>query len=78
MRQPGVNSEKDPGKVSIAVNGSALRGAELIQMAAMAIRSGMTADALAAQLSVHPSQTERFVKIAAHDHHEICEVPERP
>jgi pyruvate/2-oxoglutarate dehydrogenase complex dihydrolipoamide dehydrogenase (E3) component len=52
-------------------------GAELIQMAAMAIRSGMTADALAAQLSVHPSQTERFIKIAAHDHHEICEVPER-
>jgi hypothetical protein len=46
-------------------------------MAAMAIRSGMTADALAAQLSVHPSQTERFIKIAAHDHHEICEVPER-
>ena len=53
-------------------------GAELIQMAAMAIRSGMTADALAAQLSVHPSQTERFIKIVAHDHHEICEVPERP
>jgi pyruvate/2-oxoglutarate dehydrogenase complex dihydrolipoamide dehydrogenase (E3) component len=53
-------------------------GAELIQMAAMAVRSGMTADALAAQLSVHPSQTERFIKVAAHDHHEICEVPERP
>lgn len=53
-------------------------GAELIQMAAMAIRSGMTADALAAQLSVHPSQTERFIKIAARDQHEICEVPERP
>jgi hypothetical protein len=31
-----------------------------------------------AQLSVHPSQTERFIKVAAHDHHEICEVPERP
>jgi pyruvate/2-oxoglutarate dehydrogenase complex dihydrolipoamide dehydrogenase (E3) component len=50
--------------------------AELIQMAAMAIRSGMTAEALAAQLSVHPSQTERFIKIAAHDHHEFCEVPD--
>jgi mercuric reductase len=50
-------------------------GSELIQMAAMAIRSGMRAEALAAQLSVHPSQTERFIKIAAHDHHEICEVP---
>ena len=51
-------------------------GAELIQMAAMAIRGGMTADALAAQLSVHPSQAERFIKIAAHDHHEVCEVPD--
>jgi pyruvate/2-oxoglutarate dehydrogenase complex dihydrolipoamide dehydrogenase (E3) component len=52
-------------------------GAELIQMAAMAIGGGITAKALAAQLSVHPSQTERFIKISAHDHHEICEVPER-
>jgi pyruvate/2-oxoglutarate dehydrogenase complex dihydrolipoamide dehydrogenase (E3) component len=52
--------------------------AELIQMAAMAIGSGLTAKALAAQLSVHPSQTERFIKVAAHDHHEICEVPVRP
>lgn len=50
--------------------------AELIQMAAMAIGSGITAKVLAAQLSVHPSQTERFIKFAAHDHHEICEVPE--
>jgi hypothetical protein len=38
----------------------------------------MRAEALAAQLSVHPSQTERFIKVTAHDHHEICEVPERP
>jgi len=53
-------------------------GAELIQTAAMAIGSGLTAKALAAQLSVHPSQTERFIKVAAHDHHEICEVPEGP
>jgi pyruvate/2-oxoglutarate dehydrogenase complex dihydrolipoamide dehydrogenase (E3) component len=53
-------------------------GAELVQMAAMAIRSRMTAGALADQLSVHPSQAERFIKIAGHDHHEICEVPERP
>jgi len=50
-------------------------GAELIQMAAMAIGSGLTAKTLAAQLSVHPSQTERFIKVAGHDHHEICEVP---
>ena len=50
-------------------------GAELIQIAAMAIRSGITAKALATQFSVHPSQTERFIKIAGHDHHEICEMP---
>ncbi len=49
-------------------------GAELIQMAALAIRTGATASLLAAQLSVHPSHGERFIKIAAHDHHEICEV----
>ena len=49
-------------------------GAELIQMAALAIRTGGTASVLAAQLSVHPSHAERFIKIAAHDYHEICEV----
>jgi pyruvate/2-oxoglutarate dehydrogenase complex dihydrolipoamide dehydrogenase (E3) component len=49
-------------------------GAELIQMAALAIRTGATASVLATQLSVHPSHGERFIKIAAHDHHEICEV----
>jgi pyruvate/2-oxoglutarate dehydrogenase complex dihydrolipoamide dehydrogenase (E3) component len=49
-------------------------GAELIQMAALAIRTGATASVLAAQLSVHPSHGERFIKIAAHDHHEVCEV----
>jgi pyruvate/2-oxoglutarate dehydrogenase complex dihydrolipoamide dehydrogenase (E3) component len=48
-------------------------GAELIQMAALAIRTGATASVLAAQLSVHPSHGERFIKIAAHDHHEICQ-----
>jgi pyruvate/2-oxoglutarate dehydrogenase complex dihydrolipoamide dehydrogenase (E3) component len=48
-------------------------GAELIQLAALAIRDGVTASALAAQLSVHPSHAERFITIAAHDHHEICE-----
>jgi pyruvate/2-oxoglutarate dehydrogenase complex dihydrolipoamide dehydrogenase (E3) component len=49
-------------------------GAELIQMATLAIRNGVTASALAAQLSVRPSHAERIFKIAAHDHHEICEV----
>jgi pyruvate/2-oxoglutarate dehydrogenase complex dihydrolipoamide dehydrogenase (E3) component len=49
-------------------------GAELIQMAALAIRTGATASVLAAQLAVHPSHAERFIKIAAHDYHEVCEV----
>ena len=52
-------------------------GAELIQTAALGIRSGVTSSVLTTQLSVHPSHTERFIKIAAHDHHEICEVPAR-
>jgi len=51
-------------------------GAELIQMAALAVRTGATASVLAAQLSVHPSHGERFIKIAAHDHHEICQAGE--
>ncbi len=46
-------------------------GAELIQMATLAIRNGATASDLATQLSVHPSHAERFFKIAAHDHHDI-------
>jgi dihydrolipoyl dehydrogenase len=53
-------------------------GAELIQMAALAVRSGLTASVLAAQLSVHPSHSERFIKIAAHEYHEICEVGPAP
>lgn len=48
--------------------------AELIQLATLAIRCGATADQLSTQLSVHPSQAERFLKIAAHEYHEICEV----
>jgi hypothetical protein len=43
-------------------------------MAALAIRTGAPASVLAAQLSVHPSHAERLIKIAAHDHHDICEV----
>jgi pyruvate/2-oxoglutarate dehydrogenase complex dihydrolipoamide dehydrogenase (E3) component len=49
-------------------------GAELVQLATLAIREGVTASALAAQLSVHPSHAERFIKIASHDYHEICDV----
>jgi pyruvate/2-oxoglutarate dehydrogenase complex dihydrolipoamide dehydrogenase (E3) component len=48
--------------------------AELIQLAALAIKTGATAALLAAQLTVHPSHTERFIKISAHEFHEFCEV----
>jgi pyruvate/2-oxoglutarate dehydrogenase complex dihydrolipoamide dehydrogenase (E3) component len=48
--------------------------AELIQLAALAIRCGATAERLATQLAVHPSQAERFIKVAAHEFHDVCEV----
>lgn len=48
--------------------------AELIQLAALAIRTGATAETLGSLLSIHPSHGERFLKVAAHDHHEVCEV----
>ncbi|MBI3454931.1 MAG: NAD(P)/FAD-dependent oxidoreductase [Candidatus Rokubacteria bacterium] len=50
--------------------------AELIQLAALAIRCGATAELLSTQLSIHPSHAERFIKIAAHDYHEVCEIPQ--
>jgi len=49
-------------------------GAELIQLAALALRTNATAALLAAQLSVHPSHAERFIKFAAHEYHEVCQV----
>jgi pyruvate/2-oxoglutarate dehydrogenase complex dihydrolipoamide dehydrogenase (E3) component len=49
-------------------------GAELIQLAALALRTNATAALLAAQLSVHPSHAERFIKFAAHEYHEVCEM----
>ena len=49
-------------------------GAELIQLATLGLRCGITADVLAAQLSVHPSHGERFIKVAAHDYHDVCEL----
>ena len=51
-------------------------GAELIQLAALALRTDVTAEVLAAQLSAHPSHAERFIKFAAHEYHEVCELPE--
>ncbi len=52
--------------------------AELIQLAALAIRCGATAELLGTQLSIHPSHAKRFIKIAAHEYHEICELPNGP
>ena len=49
--------------------------AELIQLAALAIRMETTAKFLAEQISVHPSHAERLIKIAAHEYHETCEIP---
>ncbi len=51
--------------------------AELIQLAALAIRTGADANLVSSQLSVHPSHGERLLKICGHDHHEVCE-PETP
>ena len=51
-------------------------GAELIQLATLALRAKATAPFLAAQLSAHPSHAERFIKFTAHEYHEVCELPE--
>ena len=48
-------------------------GAELIQLAALALRTGADARLLSTQLSIHPSHGERLVKIFGHDYHEVCE-----
>lgn len=48
--------------------------AELIQLATLAVRERTTAGSLAGQLSVHPSHAERFIKVSAHDYHDVCEV----
>lgn len=47
--------------------------AELIQLAALAIRTGADAGLLSSQLSIHPSHGERLIKVFGHDHHEVCE-----
>jgi glutathione reductase (NADPH) len=52
----------------------AYAAAELIQIAALAIRAGATAGLVSSQLSIHPSEAERFIKVAAHEYHEVCEL----
>jgi dihydrolipoamide dehydrogenase len=78
----GVATGEDGGYLKILFQDEHVLGvqmvnyaaAELIQLAALAIRCQATADLMAAQLSVHPSQAERLIKIAAHEYHEVCEV----
>jgi pyruvate/2-oxoglutarate dehydrogenase complex dihydrolipoamide dehydrogenase (E3) component len=81
----GRATGEDDGYLKLVFNGEDERllgvqmvsyaAAELVQMAALAIRTGATASVLAAQLSVHPSHAERLIKVAAHDHHDVCEIP---
>lgn len=47
--------------------------AELIQLCALAMRSGATADHVAAQLSIHPSHGERLIKAFGPELREVCE-----
>ncbi len=47
--------------------------AELIQLAALAIRAGADSRLVSTQLSVHPSHAERLIKIFSEEYHEVCE-----
>ena len=80
----GVASGEEGGYLKIVFDSASERvlgvqmvswaGAELIQLAALAIRGGTTAGQLSTQLSIHPSHAERLIKIAAHEFHELCEL----
>lgn len=48
--------------------------AELVQLAALAMRTGADAGLLSRQLSIHPSHGERLIKIFGHDYHDVCEL----
>jgi pyruvate/2-oxoglutarate dehydrogenase complex dihydrolipoamide dehydrogenase (E3) component len=50
-----------------------LRAADLIQFCALAIRSGASADTVAAQQAVHPTHGERLLKVFGADLREPCE-----
>lgn len=81
---PGVATGEDAGYLKLVFESETERvlgvqmvsyaAAELIQLAALAVRARVTAGALARQISVHPSLAERLIKVAAHDYHDICEV----
>jgi pyruvate/2-oxoglutarate dehydrogenase complex dihydrolipoamide dehydrogenase (E3) component len=79
----GVAGGEDGGFLKLIFDGATQRlvgtqmisydAAELIQFCALAIRSGATADTVAAQLSVHPTHGERLLKAFGADLREVCE-----
>ena len=79
----GVASGEDGGYLKLVFDGSTQRllgaqmvsyaAAELIQLCALAIRTGMPAHTVAAQLSIHPSHGERLLKAFGADLREHCE-----
>lgn len=80
----GVATGEDGGYLKLVFEASAERilgvqmvsyaAGELIQLAALAVRLGATAEQVATQLSIHPSHGERFIKVAAHEYHEVCDL----
>lgn len=79
----GVASGEDGGYLKLVFDDETKRllgaqmvsyaAAELIQFCALAIRSGASADTVAAQLSVHPTHGERLLKVFGADLREPCE-----
>lgn len=79
----GVASGEDGGYLKLVFDDETKRllgaqmvsyaAAELIQFCALAIRSGVSADTVAAQLSVHPTHGERLLKVFGADLREPCE-----
>jgi pyruvate/2-oxoglutarate dehydrogenase complex dihydrolipoamide dehydrogenase (E3) component len=79
----GRATGEDAGFLKLVFDGSTERvlgvqmvsyaAAELIQLAALAIRTGADAALLGSQLTIHPSHGERLIKMFGHDQHEVCE-----
>ncbi len=79
----GVASGEDGGYLKLVFDDATKRllgaqmvsyaAAELIQLCALAIRTGATADAVASQMTVHPTHGERLLKAFGSDLREPCE-----
>jgi glutathione reductase (NADPH) len=79
----GVASGEDGGYLELVLDGTTQRllgaqmvsyaAAELIEFCALAIRAGMSADAVTAQFSIHPTHGERLLKAFGADLREPCE-----